>query len=217
MSTFEQYDISSSFSSIVVVCHSCFRELAPRNCIFDPIELRYTRMTVVWWSLRLCPSLVAWIYIGRFLGKSFFCILVFGSKQNKELPYIHTISFLPQFEDFHGWIPVKSLFLPKKEDFLPEFFWDTKNYFYLVWRANISNDPNSVLLLRLPRFRASPSPQTALETFIPRPFPPRHILASFDQHRRHWPNLVSIRCNPPLLKEFWKLTESYHTCVTGLL
>lgn len=33
-------------------------------------------MTVVWWYLRLyCPSLVAWKYIGRFLGKSF---LYFG-------------------------------------------------------------------------------------------------------------------------------------------
>lgn len=58
-------------------------------------------MTVVWWSLRLyCPSLVAWIYIyiylyilAGFLGKVF-CILIFGSKQNKELPgntYIHTL------------------------------------------------------------------------------------------------------------------------------
>lgn len=119
MSTFEQYDISSSFSSIVVVCHSCFRELAPRNCIFDPIELRYTRMTVVWWSLRLCPSLVAWIYIGRFLGKSFFVFWSLGANKIKNYhtyipyPFYHNSRiFMAGFQWNHYSSQRKKIFSP---------------------------------------------------------------------------------------------------------
>lgn len=176
-------------------------------------------MTVVWWYLRLyCPSLVAWKYIGRFLGKKFFVFwfLVLGSKQNKKLPYIHT--FYHNSRIFMAGFQWNHFSSQKKADFY--FNFSEIRRIVSTWRPNISSSPSSVLLWRLLRFRASPpsQPQTALETLL------LYTSSVHDIYRHHLTNTedigsilslyVSVR---PLWKKYWKLTESYPTCVTGLL
>lgn len=175
-------------------------------------------MIVVWWSIS--SSLLSFVgclntYWQVSRGKVS-CVLVFGGKQNKELPYIPY--FLSHFEDLHGWIPVKSLFLPKKGDFPPWFFRVTKNHFYRTGKAKTSNNPSSVFRWRPPfRFRASPTPQTTLETL--HSTSSLHGLRRYQltKNQRHRSNLVPIRCNPRFLKNFWNSPEFCHICVPGLL
>lgn len=89
----KQYDISSiAFlfyrGSVILVS----REPAPSNCIF----IQLNPGTRGWQSfgdlsLRLyCPSLVAWIHIGRFLGEKFLVFWSLGANKIKNYHTYHT-------------------------------------------------------------------------------------------------------------------------------
>lgn len=184
------------------MCHSCFKGTGSLPLYIYPIELRYTRITVVWQSLRLyCSSLAAWIYIDRFLGEKFFVFwfLVFGSKQNKELPHTY---LLTTFRGF-SWLASSEITFPppRKKIFHLDFSEIRRINFYLTGK-HIQQPKFSLSLTALPFSRITTTNCPRDPSF--HVLPPRHTSTSFDQHRRHRPNLAPIRCSLPSLKNFWK-------------